>query len=179
MFAHDTEEALRALVTLVNAVQAAAMTTPAELTAFLEEHEYTGSRTGDQEELDAVRELVHRLARLWDLDESQAVDLVNTLLVEGEARPQLVRHGGWGWHLHATSAEAPLPQRMAVEAAMAALDVIRSGALNRLRRCAGQGCSNVFVDFSRNGKRRFCDSGQCGNRVHVAAYRARRRAAAD
>ena len=48
--------------------------------------------------------------------------------------------------------------------------------LDRLRRCAGDGCDQVLVDLSRNRSRRFCDAG-CGNRANVAAYRARRRAA--
>ena len=44
------------------------------------------------------------------------------------------------------------------------------------RACAAPGCSRVFVDESRNRSRVYCDSRTCGNRMHVAAYRARRRA---
>ena len=33
----------------------------------------------------------------------------------------------------------------------------------------------VLVDLSRNSSKRYCDTGNCGNRVHVAAYRARLR----
>lgn len=36
----------------------------------------------------------------------------------------------------------------------------------------------AFVDLSRNRSRRYCDSRTCGNRLHVAAYRARRKEAA-
>ena len=32
----------------------------------------------------------------------------------------------------------------------------------------------VLVDLSRNRSRMFCDTGNCGNRQHVAAYRERR-----
>ncbi|HLU95849.1 MAG TPA: CGNR zinc finger domain-containing protein, partial [Thermobifida alba] len=38
--------------------------------------------------------------------------------------------------------------------------------------CARDGCRTVFVDTSRNGRRRFC-SVTCANRVNVAAHRAR------
>jgi predicted RNA-binding Zn ribbon-like protein len=30
------------------------------------------------------------------------------------------------------------------------------------------------MDLSRNQSRIFCDTGNCGNRLHVAAYRERR-----
>jgi anthraniloyl-CoA monooxygenase len=63
--------------------------------------------------------------------------------------------------------------RMAVEAAMAMIDVVRTGELSRLRLCAGDDCDNVVVDLSKNRSKRFCESG-CGNRAAVAAYRARK-----
>ena len=65
---------------------------------------------------------------------------------------------------------------MAVEAAMAIVDVIRAGELDRLRECEAVDCDNVLIDLSKNRSRRFCESG-CGNRSNVAAYRARRSAA--
>jgi len=36
------------------------------------------------------------------------VEAVNSMLREGDALPQLVRHGEWGYHLHATSPDSPL-----------------------------------------------------------------------
>jgi predicted RNA-binding Zn ribbon-like protein len=62
---------------------------------------------------------------------------------------------------------------MAVEAAMAFVDVIRAKELNRLRICAADDCSNVVFDLSKNRSKRFCE-GTCGNRAAVAAYRARK-----
>ena len=99
--------------------------------------------------------------------------VVNELLRDARALPQLLKHDHWGYHLHATPLEAPLADRMAVEAGMAMIDVIRMGELSRLRLCAGQGCERVVVDLSKNRSRRFCEAG-CGNRANVAAYRARR-----
>ena len=69
----------------------------------------------------------------------------------------------------------PLADRMAVEAAMAFTDVIRSGQLDRLRACAAPDCDNVHVDLSKNRSRRFCGT-TCANRVNVAAYRSRQAA---
>ena len=78
--------------------------------------------------------------QLWELPEDGAVELLNTLLREANALPQLVKHDNWDYHLHATAPEAPLADRMAVEAAMAFTDVIRTKQLDRLRRCAAADC---------------------------------------
>ena len=178
MFAHDTEVALAAAAALVNTGRQSAEQLPdrAALDAFVAQWQWTGDRTRDEAELEAVRALRPRLARLWYADEDEAVAIVNTLLREAGAMPQLVRHDGWGYHVHATSPHAPLADRMAVEAAMAFSDVIRLTALDRLRVCAAPDCEDVIVDLSKNASRRFCDT-SCGNRTNVAAYRARRRSA--
>jgi predicted RNA-binding Zn ribbon-like protein len=110
---------------------------------------------------------------LWTTDTDGAVEVVNTLLAEAHALPQLVRHDEWSWHLHATPPEAPLATRMAVEAAMAMVDVIRADELGRLGVCAADDCDDVVVDLSKNRSKRYCDGG-CGNRTNVAAYRARK-----
>lgn len=178
LFAHDTEVALRGGAALVNTAPTLPtdtddLTTVAQLDDFVREWEWTGSRTHDRAELDAVRDLRPRLRELWLVDEEDAVTLVNELLAEAHALPQLVCHGTWSWHLHATTPDAPLATRMAVEAAMAVVDVIRSGELERLRTCAGEDCEDVVVDLSKNRSKRYCE-GTCGNRANVAAYRARR-----
>jgi predicted RNA-binding Zn ribbon-like protein len=56
--------------------------------------------------------------------------------------------------------------------------VLAAGERDRLRVCEAPNCERVLVDLSRNRSRRYCDSRTCGNRLHVAAYRERRRAAA-
>ena len=84
-----------------------------------------------------------RLARLWEMTADEAVVLVNTLLADANALPQLVKHDGWDYHIHATSPDAPLADRMAVDAAMAIADVIRVGEFGRLRVCAADDCEDV------------------------------------
>ncbi|MFB9445687.1 CGNR zinc finger domain-containing protein [Dactylosporangium vinaceum] len=147
----------------------------AALDAFVEREGYTGNRRHDQAELDAVRALRPRLRALWGADEDEAVDLVNAMLREGRALPQLMRHDGWDYHLHATGDDAGLDVRLMVEFAMAMVDVIRMKELDRLRICAAPDCDDVLVDLSKNRSRRFCLQG-CGNRQNVAAYRARKAA---
>jgi len=179
VFTHDTEIALTTAVALVNTAPGTAPGRSGEglggvgdLDAFVEEWQYSGSRTRDDAELAAVRALRPQLQRLWTAEEEEQVAGVNDLLARARALPQLVRHDGWDWHLHATTSEAPLAERMAVEAAMALVDVLRAGERSRLRTCAADDCDDVLVDLSRNRSKRFCDGG-CGNRVAVAAYRTR------
>ena len=147
------------------------------LDRFVEEWQWTGGRAHDQAELNAVRDLRPRVARLWVMTVDEAADLVNALLRDANALPQLVRHDGWGYHIHATRPDAPLADRMAVDIGMAFADVIRAGQMQRLRVCAAADCDDVHVDLSKNNSRRFCGTA-CANRVNVAAYRTRRSAAA-
>src|SRR5437016_5531844 len=117
-FAHDTEVALNAAVALVNTDQPGAdeLADVAALDRFVTAWEWTGSRRGDRAELDRVRELRSRLRALWHADEDSVVAAVNRMLREAGALPQLVTHGQWGYHLHATPPNAPLADRMMVEA---------------------------------------------------------------
>jgi len=178
-FAHDTEIALAAAAALVNTDPGDgsgedALRTRDDLVRFLDHQGWFGARAGDDVELDAVRALRPRLRELWELDEADLVPVLNQILIGAEALPQLVDHDDLGWHIHAVPEIAPLATRMAVEAAMAFVDVVRSGELDRLKTCAADDCHDVVVDLSRNRSRRFCESG-CGNRENVRAYRVRRK----
>ena len=150
----------------------------AALESFLTEHQYSGCRRRPAAELDDVRALRPRLRAVWQTSNvDDAVAVVNRLLWDADARPRLARHDAWDWHLHVTEDGAPSAQRLAAEAAMAFADLIRAGEFDRLRSCAADDCAAVLVDLSRNRSRRYCDTGNCGNRLHVATYRARRAAA--
>ncbi|AUZ36373.1 RNA-binding protein [Arthrobacter sp. PGP41] len=178
VFAPDTEVALRTVVNLVNSAAngAEGLATQADLDRFLAAEGFTGSRTRDEQELESVRELRRQLAELWTADEDAAVRTVNRLLREARALPQLVKHDDWDWHLHATTPEAPLVDRMSTEAAMALADVIRGKETDRMRTCEAEDCDAAVLDLSRNRSKRYCDTGNCANRAHVAAYRARQAA---
>jgi predicted RNA-binding Zn ribbon-like protein len=174
LFAHDTETALIEVATLVNTMgEDDGLPDLAALDAFVRTWGWTGKRDRDDAELRAVRALRPRLRRLWEVDEDEVVAIVNELLREGRASPQLVKHDGWDYHMHATPPDAPLATRMAVEAAMAFVEVVRRKELSRLRKCEYPGCIGVVIDLSKNRSKRYCDSG-CGNRAAVAAYRARK-----
>lgn len=179
LFTHDTELTLRAACVLINTGRTAGeeLGDQAALDAYLAEYGWTGRRDRDRDELAAVHRLRDRLGRIWAAagDEVRAVDEVNALLSDTRAAPWLTRHPEMPeWHLHLASTTDPLAQRMGAEMAMALADLIRAGELRRLKACAAPGCRAVLIDLSRNRSRMFCDTGNCGNRQHVAAYRERR-----
>src|SRR3954452_17655240 len=179
LFSHDTELTLRAACDLINSdrVDGEQLGEMAALDSYLDGFGWTGRRDHDAAELESVLRLRERLGKIWDVarDEEVAVGQVNALLSDTEASPWLTRHPEMpGWHLHLASSNDPLWQRMGAEFAMALADVIRVGELRRLKVCAAPDCDAVLVDLSRNRSGKFCDTGNCGNRQHVAAYRERR-----
>jgi predicted RNA-binding Zn ribbon-like protein len=176
-FAHDTEVALGTVADLVNTAHddTERLPDPAALDVFLDAQGFSGARAGTEEELAEVHALRRRLESVWDAtDEADVVAVVNGILAEARALPRLTKHDHWDWHLHLTDPDAPLVDRIGTEAAMAIADLVRAKDLDRLKRCDAHDCDAVLVDLSRNRSRRYCDTGNCGNRAHVAAYRARK-----
>ncbi|WP_199183343.1 CGNR zinc finger domain-containing protein [Cryobacterium sp. Y82] len=177
-FAPDTEEALEFVVMLGSTDPGASrsgrdeLQTLADLTAMLAPIPFTGRIDGDNVELLDVRQTRALLRRVWTLDRDDAVTEINRMLREAGALPQLARHDVSDWHLHATVPEAPLGERMRVEAALALIDVIRSDEMGRLRICEADACTGLVLDLSRNGSKRFC-SVRCGNRMNMIAFRER------
>ena len=172
LFAHDTTAALLLAADLVNDDE---LTEVAALEVFLDKHLTEPRQPATAADLAAVRALRPRLRALWLAAGPESTErlaaLVNELLRDSGARPQLTEHGGaCGWHLHVTGSDAPPAHRIAAQAGFAVADLVR------LRRCEAPGCDAVLVDLSKNRSRRYCDTGNCGNRQHVAAYRERRAA---
>jgi hypothetical protein len=144
------------------------------LEAFLRDHhmDARGVEAGAEQ---AARQLADRLHVVFTADESaHAVAVVNEVLAESGALPQISGHDDEDWHLHYYPAGIGPLDRLAVTAAMGLSAVLCTGGVRRLGRCDGSECRDVYVDTSRNNRRRFCSDG-CANRAHVAAHRARRR----
>jgi predicted RNA-binding Zn ribbon-like protein len=179
LFSHDTELTLRAACVLVNSdrVDGEQLGDLEALDDYLNGFGWTGRRDRDAAELGTVHRLRERLGKIWAAadDEERVVGQVNALLSDTKANPWLTRHPEMPeWHLHLASVHDPLWQRMGAEMAMALADLIRIGELRRLKICAAPDCDAVLLDLSRNRSGKFCDTGNCGNRQHVAAYRERR-----
>jgi predicted RNA-binding Zn ribbon-like protein len=178
-FTPDTEWSLVFLVELANTGPGASrsgedeLATVDQLAALLERCTFSGRIDGDEAELHDVQRTRDLVRQIWTLDRDDAVPVVNRMLREANALPYLARHDGLDWHLHATAPDAPLAERLRVEAAMAFVDVIRMDETGRLRECAAADCTGVVLDLSRNGSKRFC-SVRCSNRINMIAFRERR-----
>jgi len=175
VFTHDTELSLQSAVVLANSgLDSDTLVTVADLDQLWDDFGYSGRHEHSRAEVDAVRAIRPRLRALLTADRDDAVELVNQILREAQAVPQLIRHGDFDWHIHAIDQQAPLDVRILVETAMAMVDVVRADEMSRLSICADETCQGVVLDLSRNRSRRFCST-TCGNRNAVAAYRARQR----
>jgi predicted RNA-binding Zn ribbon-like protein len=53
----------------------------------------------------------------------------------------------------------------------AAIDMLTTDAIRRVRRCADSSCAWLFTDTTRSGTRRWCDMKVCGNRNKVRRFR--------
>ncbi|MGW0521436.1 CGNR zinc finger domain-containing protein [Crossiella sp. NPDC003009] len=178
-FAPDTEESLEFVVMLGNTDPGASrsgadeLATVEQLADLLARCTYSGRIDHDEAELREVRATRDLLRQVWTLDRDEAVEVVNRMLREARALPRLARHDGLDWHIHATAPDAPLAERIRVEAAMALADVIRMDEMRRLRVCAAPDCTGLLLDLSRNGLKRFCGV-RCGNRMNMIAFRERK-----
>ncbi|MFC7432328.1 MULTISPECIES: CGNR zinc finger domain-containing protein [unclassified Agrococcus] len=170
----ETVAALDAVVDLAAAAADGALDDAAGLSAAIGSAAYTGARSHDDAEAHEVRDVVPSLLAMWDAERDDVPALANAILRTADAAPQLVRHDGIDWHLHAIDPERPFAERIAVETAIAFVDLIRLGETERCKRCADPRCGLPMLDLSRNRSRRFCSTA-CQSRVNVAAYRARAR----
>jgi predicted RNA-binding Zn ribbon-like protein len=183
-FGVDQREALAECVELINSGRSSSgeqLPALADLVVFGGRHRAENLRAAgpdDLPRLHSLRAMLDSIASACEArDQVAAISGLNTLLAETGAEPQIVSHDGRGPHIHVSRASAPLADRIVAHCAMGLAELVVAGQGSRLRSCASPGCRAVFVDFSRNQSRRYCDSRTCGNRLHVAAYRARRTSA--
>lgn len=102
----------------------------------------------------------------------QAIAVLNGLLEDTPMAPRISTHGDRGPHLHVEPRDASTLQRLRANTLMGLAAVLCDGGRLRLGTCDAHDCQQVFVDTSRNARRRFCST-RCSTRHHVAAHRAR------
>ena len=156
----EVPEGARRRTTVAEALGGGGRVTPAVDAGTAEALTATAAR------LRTVFEAVERA----DLD--AAAGLVNALLGDTGARPQLDRRPGEGWHLHFHGADDSLAVGWAAGCASALALALGSDLAGRLGVCAATGCDRVYVDRSRNATKRFCSTA-CQSRTKAAAFRAR------
>lgn len=106
-------------------------------------------------------------------DVDTRVDLVNVLLADSACHPYISRHDNLPAHLHYASEHAGRTRRVQAYLAGGVAHLLCEDP-SRIGTCARHGCDAVYVDVSRNGRRRYCST-RCATRVHVAEHRGRQR----
>jgi predicted RNA-binding Zn ribbon-like protein len=136
------------------------------------EWRFPGASGATRADAEATWSHLRMIEAIWDADRDTAAVMCNRVFRDGGARPHLVRHDGFDWHLHGLPAGAPIADVIAVDAAMAIVDLVRTDDTARCKRCGDDRCERMFFDQSRNRSRRFCST-TCQSRTNVAAFRAR------
>lgn len=125
-----------------------------------------------------LRGLAIRLLTAIRAGESPAAaDLAeaNRLLAEAPRRVELAA-GDAGLTAHTASPADGTADGTRAAVLRSLLEVAQAAAEGRLRECAADDCSQLFV--ATNAKRRWCTPEGCGNRARVARFAARARAGA-
>ena len=180
IFSHDTESSLLRVVELVNSAYDGPddLSDVTSLGDFVSREDVSGVEALRDADVVEVGRLRQALRRVFDAaSDAEAAVLVNDLVAVAQVTPRLTNHDGHAWHMHYSAPGATLAERLSVDGGMALAQVIAAGERERLRVCAAPDCVRVLVDLSRNRCKRYCDARTCGNRLHVAAYRERRRGA--
>jgi predicted RNA-binding Zn ribbon-like protein len=124
----------------------------------------------------ATRALMHRI--LTALARGRAVSpddrAALARLASGAASRRRLEVGAsgaeWRWEV-----DPGRPERWLDPVVWDAADLLAGRDRARIRACDGPRCGWVFVDRSRNGRRRWCAMDMCGSRAKARAYYARTR----
>lgn len=182
---HDTRCALDIVVALLNTdtgdggAETDALVDVGALQGFVDEHDISGIEALCGSDVAAIRAVRSNLSAVFAApDDRAAAERLNAIVAAAGTTPQLTDHDGYEWHVHYFAPGASVAEHLAADGGMALAFLVVAGERERLRRCEAPNCGRAFVDYSRNRSRRYCSSRTCGNRLHVAAYRARQREAA-
>lgn len=180
IFSHDTEGSLLVVVDFVNTAPQCGGTErlpdARQVQEFVDRRGLPSADTGDLGDLTALYAVRERFRRVFSLnDPAKIAAEVNALIAVAPVSPRLTDHDGYHWHMHYSAPDAHLADRLGVVGAMAFAQVVSDGETERLHVCEAPDCSAVLVDLTRNRSKRYCDIRGCANRLHVAAYRERKR----
>jgi len=151
------------------------LATPRDLERWLEQAEVASRARCDDGLLADGRMLREAISRVLEAARGSRhpgrddLELINAWAREPTPAPQIDPQLDLTW-------TGPDPARAGLaQLARAAVDLLAGPDLARVRNCARPGCSLLFIDHSRPGRRRWCSMERCGNRAKTARYRQRRR----
>ncbi|BCY15118.1 hypothetical protein L3i22_102060 [Actinoplanes sp. L3-i22] len=133
-----------------------------------------------EKDLAVFRRAQRRLREVFEYGTSgrdgQAVTELNGLLEAFPVQPRISGHDASDWHMHVASRGSSVSAEYLAGAVWGLSVWLCEYGSARFGICADERCGNVYLDTSSNNCRRFC-SERCATRSHVAAHRARKRAA--
>ncbi len=164
----------------------APVTTPADLILFLGTEGWLVSRVSERD-LTVFRRTRRRLRGVFEHGAGGRADAavaeLNALLEAFPVRPRIAgpADGAPGlapgtWRMHVTGRGSSASSECLAGAIWGLAVWLCEHGSSRCGVCADERCGNVYLDTSSNCCRRFC-SERCATRSHVAAHRARKRAA--
>jgi predicted RNA-binding Zn ribbon-like protein len=102
-----------------------------------------------------------------------AMDTVNACIRDAALHSRLVpREGRMDWSFEDLGSAF---DAMLWPIARAAADLLASSDLAQVRACSSPTCQWLFLDTSKNHRRRWCSMKQCGNRAKVRRFYAKKR----
>lgn len=145
------------------------LNTPADLAAWTK-----APKAPSQKEFERALELRETIHRLFDNvaqgkpPASRDFEALNAALAAAPARMVLKRGSeAFDWELDMRSGTA---LALLAPVLWSAGDLLASGRLGKVRRCANPECLYLFFDESRAGKRRWCTMSSCGNRAKARRH---------
>jgi predicted RNA-binding Zn ribbon-like protein len=123
---------------------------------------------------EAISEIFYALARKKPVP-AAALVILNQHVQEGAQHLGLVagrQHFEWKFESDSYDLFAPL-----WPIARDAAELLASERLEYVRACASKTCEWLFLDESKNHRRRWCDMTKCGNRAKVRRFYVRKRKA--
>ena len=126
----------------------------------------------------ALREWFRPVVVRWTVGGARALraadlDHLNALMATSPITRVLVRTpAGVELQAHRSLTD---PHALTAELAAACADLLTNQSHGNVRKCENPTCTMLFADNKRGPRRRWCSMAVCGNRMKVAAHRARQR----
>jgi len=116
-----------------------------------------------------LRETIYRVfsAACEDAEPVEAdLETLNRVLSEALSHTRLGIHGG----AYAMEYDSKPPEYVLWRLAASASELLTSEDVDRVKRCASDGCGWLFLNTSRNRSRKWCSMESCGNRMKARRH---------
>lgn len=114
--------------------------------------------------------IFHALA-LGDEPPAKALDELQACWAEAAAQSRFAREAG----RMALQPSAAGLDRIGAQMALEAVELLCRGPLHQLKLCGGHDCAWLFLDTSKNHRRRWCSMATCGNSAKARRHYHRRK----